>query len=389
MSTLRVDKIAPFQSSSVEIDGTITLPTMATTGSNTFVGNQIVTGSIDITGEFLVNGIAVSGSGGGSVDTSSLATTGSNAFNGDQTITGSLRVTGSNITNTDDISGQYLGSNFGGNVGVFNVSDFTEVGFALDGAEWTTNWSNGPILYVNNTPGDTYEGVFGFEDKTNYTDGKVTALKPLVASNSLTITGSVVGNVVAVSVSSNTASINLNDGNFFSVTLGASGTTFFNITNVKAGQTSNILVNTDTASTASFSNNVWQQSGSMYVASPSGSRDIITLLSFDNEYAYLAEIRNFSGSFVAPPTTTTTTTAAPAGEYTLTGPQPSSTEACNSGTTNTFYTNGSAPNPSVFLYQDIDLILPANDGFYASLGASQWFEISGFSGEITATGPCS
>jgi hypothetical protein len=87
MSTLRVDKIAPFQSSSVEIDGTITLPTMATTGSNTFVGNQIVTGSIDITGEFLVNGIAVSGSGG-SVDTSSLATTGSNTFEGDQIVNG-------------------------------------------------------------------------------------------------------------------------------------------------------------------------------------------------------------------------------------------------------------------------------------------------------------
>jgi hypothetical protein len=88
MSTLRVDKIAPFQSSSVEIDGTITLPTMATTGSNTFVGNQIVTGSIDITGQFLVNGIAVSGSGGGSVNTSSLATTGSNTFEGDQTVNG-------------------------------------------------------------------------------------------------------------------------------------------------------------------------------------------------------------------------------------------------------------------------------------------------------------
>jgi hypothetical protein len=68
---------------------------MATTGSNTFVGNQIVTGSIDITGEFLVNGTPISGSGGGSVDTSSLATTGSNTFTGNQIVNGELEVTAS------------------------------------------------------------------------------------------------------------------------------------------------------------------------------------------------------------------------------------------------------------------------------------------------------
>lgn len=93
MSTLRVDKISPFQSSSVEIDGAITLPTMATTGSNTFVGNQIVTGSIDITGEFLVNGTPITGSGGGSIETGSFATTGSNTFTGNQVINGSSKQT--------------------------------------------------------------------------------------------------------------------------------------------------------------------------------------------------------------------------------------------------------------------------------------------------------
>jgi hypothetical protein len=78
---------------------------------------------------------------------------------------------------------------------------------------------------------------------------------------------------------------------------------------------------------------------------------------------------------------------APQTEYTLTGPQMDSGSACSSETTNTFYTNGDAPNPSVFLYQDSELVTPANDGFYASLEASQWFEVSG-SGEITATGAC-
>jgi hypothetical protein len=152
MSTLRVDKIAPFQSSSVEIDGTITLPTMATTGSNTFVGNQIVTGSIDITGEFLVNGIAVSGSGGGSVDTSSLATTGSNTFEGDQIVNGNL---------VQNISAP----------GSESQTDFVSVsGSTIGGTPYEyTNFSLGNYSFF----GTNYQNAFLFEsyDSTAYSFG--------------------------------------------------------------------------------------------------------------------------------------------------------------------------------------------------------------------------
>jgi hypothetical protein len=309
MSTLKVNKIEPVSGSGVEIVGAIAVGG-ATTGSNDFIGNQTVTGSIDITGEFLVNGSPISGSGGGSVDTSSLATTGSNTFIGEQTITGSVTISGSNITNRNEVNGQYFGASFGGNVGVFNVSDFTEIGLALDGAEWTTNWSNGPLLYVNNTPGDTYEGVFGFEDKTNYTDGKVTALKPLIAS----------------------ASATFND---------------------------DVVVTPIDTLPAGIPGQIAFQGGKMHVYINSQWNEV---------------------AFVSSP--------APGGQYTLTGPEASSANACSSETTNTFYTDGSSPNPSVFLYQDDQLETPANDGFYASLGASQWFEVSGSAGEITATGPC-
>jgi hypothetical protein len=142
MSTLRVDKIAPFQSSSVEIDGTITLPTMATTGSNTFVGNQIVTGSIDITGQFLVNGIAVSGSGGGSVNTSSLATTGSNTFEGDQTVNGFVL---QNITAPAEDT----------------QTDFVTVsGVEINGVPYDyTNFS----IYNYPSSGDQFANAFAFE----------------------------------------------------------------------------------------------------------------------------------------------------------------------------------------------------------------------------------
>jgi hypothetical protein len=110
-------------------------------------------------------------------------------------------------------------------------------------------------------------------------------------TGSLTITGSAQGNVVAVTVSSNTASIDLNAGNYFTATLGSASTTHFSVTNVKAGQTANILVSTNAASTASFSSNVRQVTGSAYTPSTSGSVDVLTLISWDTSSVYLANLK--------------------------------------------------------------------------------------------------
>ena len=107
MSTIQVDRIIPYQSSSVTVEG-LSAPNLATTGSNTFVGDQIIQGTITASiqeGFALVGGVgdvstlvATSSFGGalpsgvvsGSAQISSLgfATTGSNTFNGDQTING-------------------------------------------------------------------------------------------------------------------------------------------------------------------------------------------------------------------------------------------------------------------------------------------------------------
>ena len=259
MSTLQVDRIIPYQSSSVTVEG-LSAPNLATTGSNTFTGNQNIQGTITAS---IAQGFALVG-GVGNVSTlvatssfgtqGNFATTGSNTFVGDQTITGAVTISGSTefdltvqgrqlitgpttgqtpqllISSSDfnnrigrssviiagtnnataslvpqslsittgtnnagaiQLSGtansQYFGQSFGGNVGTLNVSDLTEIGFALDGAQWTTNWANGPIIYVNNTPGDTYEGVFGFQDKTNYTDGRVSVLKPMEVTGSVSL----------------------------------------------------------------------------------------------------------------------------------------------------------------------------------------------------------
>ena len=114
MSTLQVDRIIPYQSSSVVVEG-LSAPNLATTGSNTFVGDQDIQGTITASiqeGFALVGGVgnvstlvATSSFGGalpsgvvsGSSQISGLgfATTGSNVFRGNQTITGSLTISGS------------------------------------------------------------------------------------------------------------------------------------------------------------------------------------------------------------------------------------------------------------------------------------------------------
>ena len=133
MSTIRVDKIRPFQSSSVIIEGGIIQANAATTGSNTFVGNQNIQGTITASiaeGFALVGGVgnvstlvatssfggaltsglvsgssqltasydvryALSGSIGTTITTGSFATTGSNTFKGNQIISASVDVSGS------------------------------------------------------------------------------------------------------------------------------------------------------------------------------------------------------------------------------------------------------------------------------------------------------
>jgi hypothetical protein len=105
----------------------------------------------------------------------------------------------------------------------------------------------------------------------------------------LTITGSVYGNVSASSITSQTASIDLSVANYFTLTL--SGSTNINILNPRAGVTATLVINTDTGASASFSSNVKQPSGSLYVASPSGNIDIIsfTAVNTTNVFAFPAQ----------------------------------------------------------------------------------------------------
>lgn len=107
-----------------------------------------------------------------------------------------------------------------------------------------------------------------------------------------TLTGSVQGNVTPLTVTSNTASLDLNVGNFFELQLTGSLDVRIEPTNIKPGQTVNIKLNTTGSGTVSFPTTVKQQSGSAYVPTTTVGTDIITMVSFDSSNLYLANVKD-------------------------------------------------------------------------------------------------
>ena len=114
-----------------------------------------------------------------------------------------------------------------------------------------------------------------------------------IITGSLVVTGSISSNVVAVTISSSTASLDLSKGNNFTLTLSGSNTRIV-ATNIKPGITANLLITTGTNTSASFSSIFLQPSGSAYSASfGSGKKDIISLTSFDATTLYVTSVKNF------------------------------------------------------------------------------------------------
>jgi hypothetical protein len=98
-----------------------------------------------------------------------------------------------------------------------------------------------------------------------------------------------------MSITSQTASMNLSLGNFFTLTLVSGSTTELAASNIKAGQTINLLLNQPSVGTGSLSYNSTFKfpAGGNYIATPiTGSKDIITLVTFDTTNIYAASINN-------------------------------------------------------------------------------------------------
>jgi hypothetical protein len=155
----------------------------ATTGSNSFIGNQLIEGNVTISGS-ATSDLTVVGQIFVSSSATALATAPKITVSGSagQSIINRNSIRTSNTTDTAAL--------FPSTVLLADLATLDEIGVTVDPAGFSVSgWTLGPAIYVNNTL-DTYPAVFGFQNKANYTDGRVTVLTPLSAQQGLIITGS-------------------------------------------------------------------------------------------------------------------------------------------------------------------------------------------------------
>jgi hypothetical protein len=128
------------------------------------------------------------------------------------------------------------------------------------------------------------------------TSSNITDTGTIVSINSATeITGSLRGQVLPLSISGNTASVNLSTNNFFTLTLANGTGTNINPTNINPGQTVNILVTQGSlgTGTVTFPSLVKQPSGSLYTGTAAANAiDIVTMIAFDSTNVYVSSVRN-------------------------------------------------------------------------------------------------
>ena len=152
----------------------------ATTGSNSFNGNQTITGSVTISGSSttdltIVGQVFVSSSATGATTAPKITVSGSAG----QSIINRNSI---NTRNTTNLGGIYPSTLF-----VNTISTSDEIGMSIDPVAFgIVSWSQGGAIYVNNTVADNFPAAIGFQNKANYTDGRVTILTPLSASAGFT-----------------------------------------------------------------------------------------------------------------------------------------------------------------------------------------------------------
>ena len=114
-----------------------------------------------------------------------------------------------------------------------------------------------------------------------------------VYENGLSISGSFRGGVSALSVVSNTASLNCSTNNFFTLQLIPSANVHISASNIQPGQTINVLVSTTGSGTVSLSSNI-DTSTVPYIPTTATSKDVLTFISWDSSTLYFNFVKTFS-----------------------------------------------------------------------------------------------
>ena len=271
----------------------------ATTGSNFFNGTQTISGSLSVSGSGGVtitknggNGLTINNSGldsaGTIVGRNNIQTLGQYAtnyimansnFSGSQ-YPGQTIIVAPNVYPTDIYGGLSIVTELG------NAAGATFLGVVANSYSPQYNGTTVPMIIANgNNPAGNDTALIWTSDgsaehyKKSRFKYSVDVTGSLVTSGSFELTGSAYGNVVSASITSNTASIDFSKGNYFEVTSSVTPL-HLNVTNIKPGTTSTLIISASASSSILFSPNVAQPSGSAYSGS-AGSIDILSLVSFN------------------------------------------------------------------------------------------------------------
>jgi hypothetical protein len=146
--------------------------------------------------------------------------------------------------------------------------------------------TNGNIFYRTTVP------TASIAQTASYVVTALSASYVNPLTQTLRVTGSVFGNVTALSIASNTASLNLTSGSFFTLQLVQGTNTYINPNSISPGLAVSLLISTTGSATVSFPATVFQPSGSSYTPTTTTGKDVLTLLSFDSTNLYLANVKN-------------------------------------------------------------------------------------------------
>jgi hypothetical protein len=243
-------------------------------------------------------------------------------------------ITGSNIIDTNTAASPKAGSLFFGrwnaNDGVrnktaeniFSIGTGTsntnrKTGFLIDSGsntfvEGTLNVSgatslNGNLEITGSLTSSLAQGYTWVGDVNNKTTlvatssfGSAGAAFPYTGSavitGSLALTGSLVGLPITLSVSSTTASLDMNAGNQFVLNIPTGSTTYINPINIKAGQTVNLLLKQAAGATTgsvAWASSILFPNGLKMVPTSTGSAiDLVSMISFDTTNLMAANVKN-------------------------------------------------------------------------------------------------
>ena len=194
------------------------------------------------------------------------------------------------FANTDSFGSVFLGR-FNANDSIRNKT--SDIIFAIGTGNSTTRKTGFLIDSGSNT---FIEGTLNVSGSTTITGSLIlsssNAVELQVIGNSV-FTGSVNGNVVSMSITSNTASMDLNLGNYFTLTLADTATTHISASNVQPGVSATLVITTGTNSSASLAPTMLQPSGNAYSATNGSSKkDVLSIVAVASGVPFVVSTKN-------------------------------------------------------------------------------------------------